>query len=360
MKDDVAHLVEYIRLVLLYFPAKDACADPTLLLQFVSDAETLYVLVVHPQHLNQFRFTAEFMMLRPVSDAASVSDAVHSLPMQLAFAPGRVLLGVTWPHISDELQLVSRLLQTGSEWTISNMTKSIVALGQWVVTDHTVVSFEDAKARGAVVKAQKAALAAMKKAMGFTGHKASGRVPRRPGHKRTPETEDALRAKNEKRGGRGKQMPSSESAGSADTDEETSCDEHWKEILLAMRRKKGVANRTRATEGPPADDETGGPLADDETSGPLAAERATAGERELEEHGLATIAEIIRDGALAGFRITCRRHHDCDEKPNTFCKKHLPLGNPHVSCGGEVALEALVCGRSAANLGSANCSIVAY
>ena len=107
-------------------------------------------------------------MLRPVSDAASVSDAVHILPMQLAFAPGRLVLGVTWPHISDELQFVSRLLQTGGdgEWTISNMTKSICAMGQWLVTDQTVVSFEDAKAREAVVKEQRASLAAMKKPWG--------------------------------------------------------------------------------------------------------------------------------------------------------------------------------------------------
>ena len=74
MEADVAHLFEYIRLVLLYFPAKNACADPMFLLQFVSDGpdvERVYVLVVHPQHLNQSRFTAEFMMLRPVSDAVS-------------------------------------------------------------------------------------------------------------------------------------------------------------------------------------------------------------------------------------------------------------------------------------------------
>lgn len=58
MKEDAEHLLEYIRLVLLYFPPKDACADPTLLLQFVSDVETLHVLVVHPQHLNQSRFVA--------------------------------------------------------------------------------------------------------------------------------------------------------------------------------------------------------------------------------------------------------------------------------------------------------------
>ena len=110
MKDVAAHLMEYIRLVLLYFPAKNACAGPTLLVQCVSggDVETLHVLVVHPQHLNQSRFTAEFMILRPVSDAASVFDAVHVLPMQLALAPGRVVMGVTWPHISDELQFVSR------------------------------------------------------------------------------------------------------------------------------------------------------------------------------------------------------------------------------------------------------------
>ena len=86
MKEDAEHLLEYIRLVLLYFPPKDACADPTLVLQFLSIVETVYVLVVHPQHLNQSRFTAEFIMLRPV-DVASVSDAVHVLPMQLAFAP---------------------------------------------------------------------------------------------------------------------------------------------------------------------------------------------------------------------------------------------------------------------------------
>ena len=205
MKEAAAHLMEYIRLVLLYFPAKDPCADPTLVLQFLSIVETIYVLVVHPQRLNQFRFTAEFIMLRPVSDAAD-DDAVHVFPMQLAFAPGRVVLGVTWPHISDELQFVSRLLQTGSEWTISKMTNSIVGIAQWVVTDHTVVSFEDAKAREAVVKEQRASLAAMKKALGLIGHKASGRDPRRRGNKRKPETEDALRAqasKNEKKGGEG-------------------------------------------------------------------------------------------------------------------------------------------------------------
>ena len=180
MEADAAHLFEYIRLVLLYFPAKNACADPMFLLQFVSDVERLYVLVVHPQRLNQSKFTAEFMMLRPVSDAVSSSDAasssaaVHVLPMQLALAPGRVVLGVTWPHISDELQFVSRLLRTGSEWTISNMTKSISAMGQWLVTEGTVVSFEEAKDRESQVKAQQAGFAAMKKAMGFLVDETNG------------------------------------------------------------------------------------------------------------------------------------------------------------------------------------------
>ena len=62
MKEDVAHLFEYIRLVLLYFPAKNACADPMFLLQLVSDdpdVGRVYVLVVHPQHQNQSRFTAD-------------------------------------------------------------------------------------------------------------------------------------------------------------------------------------------------------------------------------------------------------------------------------------------------------------
>ena len=334
MTEHVAHLFEYIRLVLLYFPATDSCADPTLLLQFVSDVETLYVLVVHPQHLNQFRFTAEFIMLRPVSDAASVPDAVHVLPMQLAFAPGRVVLGVRWPHINDELQFVSRLLQTASEWTISKMTKSIVALGQWLVTDHTAVSFEDAKAREAVVKAQRASLAAMKKAMGLIGHKAPGRFPRRPNHKRTPETEDALRASKNKKGGGGKQMSSSDSAGSAATDEETSCDEHWTSIMAALRKQAAAKARiTGASEGPLADDGTGGPLAHDETSGPLAADsiaavRAIAGERVLEAHGLSTLAAVTKKGVLVAFEIRCRGHNNDDDGPTTICKKHLPLGNP--------------------------------
>ena len=138
-------------------------------------------------------------MLRPddVSDAAFFSDAVHALPMHLALAPGRVVMGVTWPHISDELQFVSRLLRTGSEWTISIMTKSISAMGQWLVTEGTVVSFEEAKDRESQVKAQQASFAAMKKAMGLTGHKASGRVPGRR-NKRKPKTEDALRAQASK------------------------------------------------------------------------------------------------------------------------------------------------------------------
>ena len=237
MTDEAAHLLEYIRLVLLYFPPKDACVDPTLLLQFVSDVETVYALVVHPQHLNQHRFTAEFMLMQPVSAAASIPDAVHVLPLQLALAPGRVVLGVTWPNINDELQLLSRLLQTGREWTISNMTKSIVAMGQWLATDRNVVSFEDAKAREAVVKAQQASLAAMKKAMGLIGHKASGRHVRRRGNKRTPETEDARRAqarKDDKKPGKDEELPSSTSA-SADTDESSSCDDHWRDIMPSIR-----------------------------------------------------------------------------------------------------------------------------
>ena len=357
MKEDAEHLLEYIRLVLLHFPPKDACADPTLVLQFLSIVETVYVLVVHPQHLNQSRFTAEFIMLRPV-DVASVSDAVHVLPMQLAFAPGRVVLGVTWPHISDELQFVSRLLETGREWTISNMTKSIVAVGQWLATDQTVVSVEDAKAREAVVKEQQASVAAMKKAMGLVGHKVSGRVPRPGGHKRKPKTEDALRASKQKK----KQMPSSDSAGSADTDEETSCDEHWTNILKSLY-KNGLATRTPATEKPPADDEIRGPLADDDTRQPLAHKEtrgpladaetrgaladggtraplahdetwepgARRGERTLEENGLATLAEVYLHGVLTGFRITCRCHSDAEDKPGVICIKHLPLGNPPMS-----------------------------
>ena len=354
MKEDVAHLFEYIRLVLLYFPAKNVCADPTLLLQFVSDVETLYVLVVHPQHLNQFRFTAEFMMLRPVSDAVSVSDALHVLPIQLALAPGRLVLGVTWPHISDELQFVSRLLQTSREWTISNMTKSIVAMGQWFVTDQTVVRFEDAKAREALVKEQQASLAAMKKALGLIGHKASGRVPRRQGNKRKPKTDDALRAQTSKNKKGGKKMPSSDSAGSADTDEESSCEQHWNDILRGLY-KTGLAKRKLAaddetsgspaddetrepapddeTRVPPADNETTGPLGHDETRGPLAADAIVAlrTARELEAHGLATLSEVWQSRVLVGFGITCRCHNNRDDKPGTICKKQILLGNPPIT-----------------------------
>lgn len=335
MRADVAHLFEYIRLVLLYFPAKNACADPMFLLQFVSDVERHYVLVVHPQHLNQSRFTAEFMMLRPddVSDAASFSDtdAVHALPMHLALAPGRVVMGVTWPHISDELQFVSRLLQTGSEWTISNMTKSISGVGQWLVTDQTVVSFDDAKEREAEVKEQQASLAAMKKAMGLTGHKASGRVRGRR-NKRKPKTEDALLAqtsKNKKKGGNDKPLPSSDSTGSVDTDEQTSCDEHWKDILTSLH--KGRTSRTRATDAPPADDEARGPLAGDEAHDETRGPSVIAGERVIEEHGLAVLSEVWSNGVLEGFGITCRGHHDCHEKPGTICKKQLSLGKSPMS-----------------------------
>ena len=126
-------------------------------------------------------------MLRPVSDAAD-DDAVHVLPVQLPFAPGRVVFGLTWPHISDELQFVSRLLQTGSEWTISKMTKSIVGIGQWVVTDHIVISFEDAKARGAVDKEQRASLAAMKKNVGVNW--AQGLWPGSSSTRQQPEARD--------------------------------------------------------------------------------------------------------------------------------------------------------------------------
>lgn len=248
---------------------------------------------------------------------------------------------MTWPHISDELQFFSRLLQTGSEWTISKMTNSIVGIAQWVVTDHTVVSFEDAKAREAVVKEQRASLAAMKKASGLIGHKASGRDPRRRGNKRKPETEDALRAqarKNEKKGGEGKTMPSSDSAGSAETDEETSCDEHWSNILTTLRKKAFVKQKLwapeegppagRATGGPSAGDETREPLADDETRRPIGGRRAA---RALEAHGLATLAEVRSHGVLVGFGITCRCHNNVDDRPGVICKRELPLGNPPMS-----------------------------
>jgi hypothetical protein len=231
-------------------------------------------------------------------------------------------------------------------------------MGQWLVTEGTVVSFEEAKDRESEVKAQQASLAAMKKAMGLTGHKASGRVPGRR-NKRKPKTEDALLAqasKNKKRGGKDNTLPSSDSTGSVDTDDQTSCDEHWKDIVTALYKKR-VAKDTPATEGPPADDETRGPLAGDEvhaetrgpladdeahaeTGGPLADDEAhaetggpsaVAGERVIEVHGLAVLSEVYSHDVLEGFGITCRGHKNCGDKPGIFCKKQLTLGKTPMS-----------------------------
>ena len=132
-------------------------------------------------------------------------------------------------------------------------------------------------------------------------------------------------------------MPSSDSAGSAATDEETSCDEHWTSIMAALRKQAAAKARiTGASEGPLADDGTGGPLAHDETRGPLAADsiaavRATAGERVLEAHGLSTLAAVTKKGVLVAFEIRCRGHNNDDDGPTTICKKHLPLGTPPMS-----------------------------
>ena len=132
-------------------------------------------------------------------------------------------------------------------------------------------------------------------------------------------------------------MPSSDSSGSAATDEETSCDEHWTSIMAALRKQAAAkARNIGATEGPPADDETGGPLAHDETRGPLAADdiaalRAIAGERVLEAHGLSTLAAVVKKGVLVAFEIRCRCHNNHNDRPGTICKKHLPLGKPPMS-----------------------------
>ena len=152
-----------------------------------------------------------------------------------------------------------------------------------------------------------------------------------------------------KKGGKGKQMASSDSAGSADTDEETSCDEHWSNILTTLRKKAFAKQKLwapeegppaeRATQGPSAGDETRGPLADDETRGPLAADNIAAlrpiggrrAARALEAHGLATLAEVRSHGVLVGFGITCRCHNNVDDRPGIICKKQLPLGNPPMS-----------------------------
>ena len=138
-------------------------------------------------------------------------------------------------------------------------------------------------------------------------------------------------------------MPSSDSTGSVDTDDQTSCDEHWKDIVTALYKKR-VAKDTPATEGPPADDETRGPLAGDEvhaeTRGPLADDEAHAetrgpsvfaGERVIEVHGLAVLSEVYSHGVLEGFGITCRGHKDRHDKPGTICKKQLTLGKSPMS-----------------------------
>ena len=314
------------------FPGKEACEDPTFMFTLVSDVATVYVLVVHPQHLNQTRFTAEVMLLRAVSEADPIS---HALPMLMGFAPGRVVLNTVWPHIRDELQFVSHLIELcGADWTISLMTKRIVSVGQWLVTAETVVSYEDAKAQEVVLKSQRSSLAAMKNAMGLIGHKASGRGGRR--NKRTPITDNAIRASE--KAGPGKQIHSSDSSGSADTDEDSSCDEHWQDmyiyILTSLRKTAHAKTKDTPIIEPVAGD-TSGPLAAG-SSEAVSADgvpglRVRPGDRSLEHHGLATIAEVRSRGVLVGFGITCRRHSDASDRPGIVCKKQLLLGNPSMS-----------------------------
>ena len=102
---------------------------------------------------------------------------------------------------------------------------------------------------------------------------------------------------------------------------------------MTALRKKHVTNldRTPATEGPPADDEARGPLAGDEAHAETRGPSVIAGERVIEEHGLAVLSEVWSHDVLEGFGITCRGHNDCHEKPGTICKKQLSLGKPPMS-----------------------------
>ena len=56
-----------------------------------------------------------------------------------------------------------------------------------------------------------------------------------------------------------------------------------------------------------------------------------AGERVIEEHGLAVLSEVWSHGVLEGFGITCRGHNDRHDKPGTICKKQLSLGKSPMS-----------------------------
>ena len=310
-------LLQYFQLALRFSDAGDM--DPTVLLEFTSGPNSIYVLVGHYQRDGDSRFQAECFSMERANDGADE----HGGHFGLRLSRGEPVDGCTvpWPIIFDEMELMHTLLSTSdAEWAIARLTNIVVSLDSRLVTGTEDLAFDMLQAKDQERLEAEAALKAFKIATG---------------------------APQKKRAKPDQERPLAKSVGEIlDSSSEEEADRDWRELIQATAQMSRAASHGGggvAPAGGPADgaaSSQGGSVAaavgreDGAASGQGAATaRAPPGSRSVERVGFNSIAAVMdtRKNCIIGFGITCKRHRNRMDEPGVICKKVCTLGNSGMS-----------------------------
>ena len=173
-----AHLSEHIRLILMACVPTQDCVDPTVLLMFLFQRKRFFMLVGHCQDLDEKKtFQADFLAFQPVEEADFVEDL--DLPLELKMARGPTVLGVRWPDILSEQNVVSNFIRIGDDWQVSVLRNRVVGLDRRLVTAVDLWPFQRAHERHQQILTQRACAKALRKVL----HGAKKAARRRKGAK---------------------------------------------------------------------------------------------------------------------------------------------------------------------------------
>ena len=202
-----------------------------------------YVLVPWSQNLRDGIFQAVCMEM--VATTHLAADFLGEFPpVLLHFAKGRVVGGIQWPLLEDELSLVKRLHRITRHWELSLMVNSTATLSTRVMVGAVEVPYNKVIAKAKADKAAKKAQAVLNKLRGLanTGNRAGKRAGGGQGKC------------GDKKGGKGKapapqcETPDSSTESSSTED---SADEYWRDILMSLEKKATAPRPTTNTGSAP-------------------------------------------------------------------------------------------------------------